>query len=77
MTTKIHTEKQVNMAAYNNNNGFSKFCQETSLPGWSYLNSDISKVWKLLWIFFLCSAICHSAYVVYVNTQQYITVELG
>ena len=34
-------------------NVFYKFCCETSLPGWPYLNRQMSKVWKVIWIFFL------------------------
>jgi hypothetical protein len=67
MTTKINTEKQQKMA----NNGFSKFCEETSLPGWSYLNHEMSKVWKILWILFLFFLTLLSVFVVLVNIQQY------
>ena len=70
MKTKIGNEN----SDEKDKKGFSKFCEETSLPGWSYLNFDICKFWKLLWIIFLCLAVCLSVLVVIVNVQQYIQV---
>jgi hypothetical protein len=67
MRTKIETENSRKMEKC----GFSKFCEETSLPGWSYLNYEMSKLWKLLWIIFLCIVVVVSVYVLVVNTQQY------
>jgi hypothetical protein len=67
MRTKIETEKSRKMEK----SGFSKFCEETSLPGWPYLNYEMSKLWKLLWIIFLCIVVVVSVYVLVANTQQY------
>ena len=44
-------------------NAFHKFCDETSLPGWSYLNHEISLIWKMLWIIFLIAICGLSVYV--------------
>jgi hypothetical protein len=52
-------------------NGFRRFCQETSLPGWFYLSSDASKLWKIIWFIFLCLAMSLSSYVLLANLQQY------
>jgi hypothetical protein len=67
MTTKIQTKK----SEIQNKKGFSKFCQETSLPGWSYLNYEMSRFWKVLWIVFLCLIIGISVYVIVENTRKY------
>jgi hypothetical protein len=48
-------------------NAFCKFCGETSLPGWAYLNHEMSKPWKVLWIIFLI-AVCGISINVLVNT---------
>jgi hypothetical protein len=68
MTTKI----QPKISSEEKKIGFSKFCEETSLPGWSYLNHDMSKFWKVLWIVFLCLIIAISVYVIVENTRTYI-----
>ncbi len=44
-------------------NVFYKFCDETSLPGWQYLNREMNKVWKMIWIVFLVAACGTSVYV--------------
>jgi hypothetical protein len=51
-------------------NSFAKFCDETSLPGWAYLNRDIPKVWKALWGAFLIFILMISVYFFYRNTSQ-------
>jgi hypothetical protein len=52
--------------------GFSKFCSETSLPGWSYLNHRMNQFWKIIWIIFLCFVVANSIYVVQINTESYL-----
>ena len=44
-------------------NVLHKFCGETSLPGWPYLNREMSQVWKMIWIVFLLAACGTSVYV--------------
>ena len=44
-------------------NVLHKFCGETSLPGWPYLNREMSQVWKMIWILFLLAACGTSVYV--------------
>jgi hypothetical protein len=55
-------------------NGFRKFCQETSLHGWFYFSSDASKLWKILWLVFLCLIMFFSSYVLAVNVSHYMQV---
>ncbi len=43
-------------------NVFHKFCSETSLPGWPYLNREMSQVWRLIWVSFLLTACATSVY---------------
>ena len=75
MKTKIQTE---NYSSRNDsNNGFFKFCQETSLPGWSYLNYEMIKFWKIIWIIFLFFVICLSVFVLQANVVEYLQVKLG
>ena len=52
--------------------GFSKFCNETTLHGLTYLNHKMSKVWKVFWIVFLCIIFCAATFVVKIETQKYI-----
>jgi hypothetical protein len=68
MKTRIETEQYKNLK----NGGFSKFCNETSLPGWSYLNHEMSQIWKVLWIIFLIIIVILSGYVLVVSTLQYL-----
>jgi hypothetical protein len=68
MKTKINPEKSEKIEK----NVFSKFCQETSLHGWSYLDREKSKVWKGLWFIFLLIIIVLSGYVLVINTKQYL-----
>ena len=42
---------------------FCRFCNETSLPGLPYLNREMSKPWKLLWVLFLIAIYISSSYV--------------
>jgi hypothetical protein len=53
-----------------NQHGLAKFCNETSLPGWAYLNRDIPKLWKALWALFLIAILIISVYFFYRNTSQ-------
>jgi hypothetical protein len=68
MKTKIGTEKSKNLK----NEGFSKFCDETSLPGWAYLASEMSHLWKFLWIIFLIIIVILSGFVLVISTLQYL-----
>ena len=42
---------------------FCRFCNETSLPGLPYLNREMSKPWKLIWVLFLIVIYVSSSYV--------------
>jgi hypothetical protein len=53
-----------------NKNSFAKFCNETSLPGWAYLNRDIPKIWKALWAAFLMAILIISVCLFYQNASQ-------
>jgi hypothetical protein len=68
MKTKIGTEQSKKLK----NEGFSKFCNETSLPGWAYLKREMSHLWKVLWIIFLIIIVILSGFVLVINTQQYL-----
>ena len=49
-------------------NVFHKFCGETSLPGWPYLNRKMSKVLRVIWIIFLIATCGISIYVLVITT---------
>ncbi len=68
MKTKIETEQSQNLK----NEGFSKFCNETSLPGWAYLNREMSHLWKVLWIVFLIIIVILSGFVLVISNRQYL-----
>jgi hypothetical protein len=51
---------------------FSKFCEETSLHGWSYLNHKMTKIWKIIWMFFILLIIGTSTYVIEINIKSYL-----
>ncbi len=68
MKSKIGTEQSKNLK----NEGFSKFCNETSLPGWSYLKREMSQMWKFLWMVFLIIIVILSGFVLVINTRQYL-----
>jgi hypothetical protein len=68
MKTKIGTEQSKNLK----NEGFSKFCNETSLPGWAYLQREMSHLWNVLWIIFLIIIVILSGFVLVVSTRQYL-----
>ncbi len=52
---------------------FFKFCSETSLHGWRYLNvGEMSLPWKMIWLIFLLVVSFVSVYVIVVNTQQHL-----
>ncbi len=51
-------------------NVFHKFCGETSLPGWPYLNRKMSKVWRVIWIIFLIATCAISIYVLVITTMK-------
>ena len=42
---------------------FCRFCNETSLPGLPYLNREMGKPWKLIWVLFLIAIYISSSYV--------------
>jgi hypothetical protein len=58
------------------NNAFCKFCKETSLPGWAYLNREMNKLWKMVWIVFLI-AICGASIYVLVNIFKFYSFSVG
>jgi hypothetical protein len=65
---KVETEKHPNPKK----KGFSKFCAESSLHGWSYLNHEMNQFWKILWILFLFLIVIMSVVVVVENVQKYL-----
>jgi hypothetical protein len=50
--------------------GFSLFCKETSLHGWSYFNHEMSKIWKLFLAAFFVLVTIASAALIWTNTNQ-------
>ena len=48
-----------------------KFCQETSLHGWKYLNTETKFTLKLMWFVVLLSAIMASVYFMFYYTAQF------
>ncbi len=53
-----------------NQHWLAKFCNETSLPGWAYLNRDIPKMWKAIWAIFLMVILIISVSFFYQNMSQ-------
>ena len=51
---------------------FSKYCRETSLPGWSYLGRDINPKCKIVWAVFLVGILVLTAWFVKINVTKYI-----
>jgi hypothetical protein len=51
---------------------FSKFCNETSLHGWAYLNYNMNKIWKITWILFIFLIIGTSVLVIEMNIRNYL-----
>jgi hypothetical protein len=51
---------------------FAKFCDETSLHGLPYLNREMSKTWKMIWIFFIIFIWIISSYVIVINVQHHL-----
>jgi hypothetical protein len=51
-------------------NYFQMFCKETTLHGWSYLNKDISRTRKVIWIAILFSIFSVSIWFIYTNVIQ-------
>ena len=51
-------------------NYFQMFCKETTLHGWSYLNKDISRTRKVIWIAILLSILSISTWFIYTNVNQ-------
>jgi hypothetical protein len=79
MKTRIQTENSSSVASSPEHceSSFSKFCKETSLHGWHYFNHEMSRLWKTIWILFLCCVIGISALVLVINVRQYLQVNLG
>ena len=48
-----------------------KFCQETSLHGWKYLNSETKITLKFMWFVVLLSACIASFYFMFYYTAQF------
>jgi hypothetical protein len=71
MTKRIKPEIQVK-ALPSDMQQFLKFCDETSLHGWSYLNHKMNKVWKIIWILFIFLIIGTSIYVIEINIKSYL-----
>lgn len=53
-------------------NGFSKYCNETSLPGWAYLAQGYSKEQNIMWISLLIVICGLSAYVLVFDVQHFL-----
>jgi hypothetical protein len=51
-------------------NSFQMFCDETTLHGWSYLNKEISRTRKVIWIAILLSILSISSWFIYTNVNQ-------
>ena len=51
---------------------FTKFCDETSLHGLPYLNREMSKTWKMIWILFILAIWIVSSYVIVINVQHHL-----
>ena len=70
MTQRIKPEENERISSSSKSN-FAKFCKDTSLHGWSYLNhSKMPKVWKFFWSTFLIIIVLLSVFFFVINTNQ-------
>ena len=70
MTPRVKPEENEIISSTSKSN-FAKFCKDTSLHGWSYLNhSKMPKVWKFFWSTFLMIIVLLSVFFFVINTNQ-------
>ncbi len=46
------------------------FCDQTTLPGWSYLSKDISRTGRFIWSSFMLIIFSVSIFFIYINIEQ-------
>ncbi len=49
---------------------FRKFCMETSLHGWAYINREPVGIRKIVWLLFLTAVSVLSIFSVFKNSEQ-------
>jgi hypothetical protein len=64
---KLKVENEESIAS---KNILRTFCDQTTLPGWSYLSKDISRTGRFIWSSFMLIIFSVSIFFIYINIEQ-------